>query len=467
LKNLFLFLLLITTFALNGQSSNVRFANIDLTAAKQRAVIEDKLIFIDTYASYCRACKKLEREFKDPKLAKFFNKHFINVRIDMETEAGQELKYNYQVVFLPTLLILDQHGNQKLKLDELVQAHELLSLAKFYQERSYPGTAPQPTYAKTKSTPVTRTVPAQKTVPAQQSTVAQKSKPVKRTEPVKVTRPSETTARPSTAVAQASPKKTTQVVKPQAEKDEKILYVVGQDGQELPPEILKKEAYFRMELMDGSHVQAAHKYLKTQDDWSSEKNMRFLFDFLYSANSKQFEYLTANRDAFNALKGKSIVDNTIDILVKKELERAHPRPDQQRAQELIALTKPLEAEHLAREYHLQSLYDEGNNEAFIKLGRKHIDKNCTNHKLLYELSSVMFEDANSKREIKESLSVSNSAVELETSNIDYLLLNGKIQYKLGNKESALLSVNNALKLARESNQATFEIETLLKSIQEL
>jgi hypothetical protein len=35
---------------------------------------------------------------------------------------------------------------------------------------------------------------------------------------------------------------------------------------EFPPEILFQEAYLRLEFMDGSHKQAAKKYLSTQEN---------------------------------------------------------------------------------------------------------------------------------------------------------------------------------------------------------
>ena len=108
---------------------------------------------------------------------------------------------------------------------------------------------------------------------------------------------------------------------------------MGQGG-DLPPEILRQEAYFRMELMDGSHHIAAKKYLDTQTDWTTEDNMQFIHDFLYDARSKEFEFVIANREACESLLGKSAVNNTINILVNKELERAFPRPDKKRIKEL-------------------------------------------------------------------------------------------------------------------------------------
>jgi len=396
---LILFFLFISYTAIDAQSSGVRFARIDLTAAKQRAEIEDKLIFIDTYATYCQACKKLEREFRDSELSKFFNKHFINVKIDMDTKAGNEIKNAYQVVFLPTILVLDQFGNQILKMDRLATADELLSLAKYLQNKSYPGSF---AYAAAQTNAGKRpAAPAKKVVKNKKE--SQKS-PVARVETIPVA------------------------------KNEKIVHVFGQDDPNLPPEILKEEAYFRMQLMDGSHQEAAKKYLASQTDWSTEENMRFLFDFLYSVNTKEFEYLVSNKPRFENLLGAAAVSNTLNILVDKELTRAFPRPGLDKAEKLYTLLDPTPSKHLAAEYHLQNLYSEGKFDQFISFGRQHMLDGCNNHKILFDLSNFLFQRATSEEELRESLSASTKALDLKPSNVEYLYLNERIQKKLDSKK---------------------------------
>ena len=77
---------------------------------------EDKNLFIETYASYCVPCKKLEKEFRKPDVANYFNEHFINVRVNMErSNRAKPYQNAYQVVFLPTLVFANKHGHQTLK----------------------------------------------------------------------------------------------------------------------------------------------------------------------------------------------------------------------------------------------------------------------------------------------------------------------------------------------------------------
>ena len=430
--------------SLNAQNSEIRFNKIDLTAAKQRAAIEDKLIFIDTYTTYCRACKKLELEFKNPKLAKFFNKHFINVKVDMDTKAGTEIKNKYEVVFLPTILIVDQLGNQRYKLDKLIGAEELLSIAKFYQEKYYPGSTPSPN----KPAVVTK-----------RNTSSTSSK-TKTTKPASSVAKSTTQAKP--VVQKTTPTST-------SKSDEKILYVLGQGGDNLPPEILKQEAYFKMQFMDGSHQQAAKKYLATQSDWSSKENIKFLFDFLYTVNSPEFEYAIENRDLFNQTIGEDLVTQTINILVTKELDRGFPRPDLAMAEKLYSYSNLNDPKNLAAEYNLQNLYDEGNFNEFTQVANTYLQTNpdCSNTSLLNNMVVQMTKNADNKKKLKECLAISNKVLSLDPNNPDYILSNASLQYKLGNKKEALNSANSALLKAKEMQQSTEKIELLLKSISEL
>lgn len=281
---------MITTTSLWGQG--VVFSEVSLQTAINLAQEQDKKIFIDTYASYCKPCKKLNIEFKDRALAKYLNQNYIRVKVNMESEKADDYRNKYSIVFLPTMLFLDSHGNVNMAIDHLLSANEILAIAKHLN-----GDNKKPAVASAPPPPA----------PSQQAPASYNTTP---------------TTQPKTAPSAAT------VVTDESEG--KILYVMGQDGGELPPEILREEAYFRMQLMDGSHHAAATKYLETQEDWSTDVNIQFIHDFLNDARSDKFEYLIANRSAFETLLGKPRIAQSIKILVNKELERAFPRPDEER-----------------------------------------------------------------------------------------------------------------------------------------
>ncbi len=90
----------------------INFSTADYKHVLASAKASKKKIFIDAYASWCAPCKELQKvTFKDTKAASYFNKNFINMRIDVEKGEGVKLAKKWGISGLPTLLILDQNGH--------------------------------------------------------------------------------------------------------------------------------------------------------------------------------------------------------------------------------------------------------------------------------------------------------------------------------------------------------------------
>jgi thiol-disulfide isomerase/thioredoxin len=91
-----------------------------------KAKTEKKLVFMDAYASWCGPCKLMEKNvFTDKNVADFYNKNFINVRIDMEKGEGKELAMKYGVRSYPTFLFLNAEGEIAGK--EYIKSEEFLN----------------------------------------------------------------------------------------------------------------------------------------------------------------------------------------------------------------------------------------------------------------------------------------------------------------------------------------------------
>jgi len=108
---------LITTFILSlffssliyGQGMN--FFNGTFEEALEIAQKEDKIIFVDAYTSWCGPCKRMKKYiFPNKKAGDFYNKYFINMAIDMETQAGKIFNMTYPVRGYPTFLFINPKG---------------------------------------------------------------------------------------------------------------------------------------------------------------------------------------------------------------------------------------------------------------------------------------------------------------------------------------------------------------------
>jgi len=315
-------------------TQSINFRNDIFDSALSQAETQNKLVFIDTWAEWCGPCKLMEPVFRDPALANYMNDNFINVRVDMgtESEVKKQVASKYHIFFLPTLLILDAQGNLLFRADnELLTAEEILNIAQALN-------APQNyLLAQTK-----QQSPSDSKLLDGNADLDDVN--IKITDDMML------------AKIEGSE---TQILVPTPgindpyysdDPNEKVLYTLGQ-GDDLPPEILYEEAYFRMtQLSDGSHKETVQKYLNTQSDWGTDKNIRFVFDFLGNTDSDQFKYMIENRSLFESVLGKEKVAKSVAMLVHQSLYQAIQRPTEKEAEKLFSFINPNTSKQKAKDY---------------------------------------------------------------------------------------------------------------------
>ena len=97
----------------------------------QKAKAENKIIFLDIYATWCGPCKKLKNKtFSNSKVGAYFNEHFINVSIDGEIGEGITLAEKYKLTAYPTLFFIDGDANIKKGAVGYYNPAQILRLAK-------------------------------------------------------------------------------------------------------------------------------------------------------------------------------------------------------------------------------------------------------------------------------------------------------------------------------------------------
>ncbi len=89
----------------------ITFIEQDWDKALKQAKAENKLVFLDIYASWCGPCKLLKKNtFSDQKIGDFFNKTFVNVSVDGEKGVGPSLAQQFSLQGYPTLIVADASG---------------------------------------------------------------------------------------------------------------------------------------------------------------------------------------------------------------------------------------------------------------------------------------------------------------------------------------------------------------------
>lgn len=113
MKKITLLCFCVTWLAYLGYAQGIKFVKVKtLQEALALAKAENKIVFLDAYASWCGPCKYLrENVFTEGPVGAYYNQKFISVSFDMENDPeGVRLSKEFQVEAYPTLLFFNSRG---------------------------------------------------------------------------------------------------------------------------------------------------------------------------------------------------------------------------------------------------------------------------------------------------------------------------------------------------------------------
>lgn len=97
--------------ALSGIGQGIEFFQGDFEDALSKARAEKKQVFVDVYTSWCAPCRKMAKEvFSDAEVGKYFNAHFVCLKLEAEKEGGNGFFKRYQANGYPGFFWLDEEG---------------------------------------------------------------------------------------------------------------------------------------------------------------------------------------------------------------------------------------------------------------------------------------------------------------------------------------------------------------------
>ena len=105
---LLLFLLLLGAV---GAEAQVRFMTRSTDGVRRQAVEQNKLVFIDLFATWCPPCQMMERKvFSRSDVGAFMEQHFVCAKYDIDKTTGRELLKRYGNRRVPLYLIFNTEG---------------------------------------------------------------------------------------------------------------------------------------------------------------------------------------------------------------------------------------------------------------------------------------------------------------------------------------------------------------------
>lgn len=111
-KVLFTIMTLFWALSLSAQNG-VKWENGSIEDAIKKASRQNKYIFIDCYTKWCKPCRYMEQNvFTTNEAGEYFNKKFINYKMDMEVGDGLTYVSKYYVSAYPTFIIIQPDGTE-------------------------------------------------------------------------------------------------------------------------------------------------------------------------------------------------------------------------------------------------------------------------------------------------------------------------------------------------------------------
>ena len=100
-----------------GAFAQTNFEELTLEKALEKAKVGNKLVFVDTYTSWCMPCKYMANTiFPQKEMGDFLNSRFVCVKYNTEEGEGSEIMKRYGISAFPTFLILTPDGEVRHKI---------------------------------------------------------------------------------------------------------------------------------------------------------------------------------------------------------------------------------------------------------------------------------------------------------------------------------------------------------------
>ncbi|WP_027380588.1 thioredoxin family protein [Chryseobacterium daeguense] len=112
-------------------AQGIKFEDSNFATILAKAKKENKLVFIDAYASWCGPCKLMVKNiFPLKSVGDYYNANFVNAKIDMEKGEGVDLAKKYNVKAFPTYLFVDGNGEVVHRTLGYVEENDFIQFAK-------------------------------------------------------------------------------------------------------------------------------------------------------------------------------------------------------------------------------------------------------------------------------------------------------------------------------------------------
>jgi thioredoxin-related protein len=127
------FLLLFPVYLSASTPAKIDFYKGSLNNAKEIAMQEGKLYFVQFTASWCEPCRWMDEvTYKDHSVVEYIKENYIPVKVDIDDFDGFAYKQKYNIRMLPSVLVFSSTGELLKKYEEALPPTTMLKILKLH-----------------------------------------------------------------------------------------------------------------------------------------------------------------------------------------------------------------------------------------------------------------------------------------------------------------------------------------------
>ncbi len=233
------------------------------------------------------------------------------------------------------------------------------------------------------------------------------------------------------------------------------------------PEFLLNYAIAKFQAMDGSHEGIAEEYLATQDDWGTEDHMKMIFNFASSPDSKLFQYILDNKQAFYDMAGERQVTQKIQNMIYSQIQDSADETALEQVDRLYKKIYPEKAARLSSAFRLTYYRQAGDRENYAKSAIDHYKKfPSKDWEELNETAWTFYRVVEDKKQLKKALKWARKSAKINNQFINNDTI-AALYFKLGKKRKAKKYAEKAIALGQANGENTADTEKLLEDIKDM
>jgi len=119
----------------SDNTTDVKFVKANINEAKTIAGAQGKLAFVAFSAKWCSPCKWMDQTtFRDRNVSTYLNDHFVSIKVDIDDFDGFNMKEEYNVSTIPTMIIFNSKGEMVERLEETMAPSKMIEILKQHNQ---------------------------------------------------------------------------------------------------------------------------------------------------------------------------------------------------------------------------------------------------------------------------------------------------------------------------------------------